>query len=343
MSKITLGLHTPNPKDATSFYRAYGPWSAVKNQIDILPIEIGPMDWSKTCFIDVLFLHRPFSPAHLDMILSAKRQDIPVWVDFDDDLFNVHLSNSNHDLYDRPQTKDTLTKILSLSDLVTVSTQHLKLIYEPHLSSLSKIEVIPNALPSNIIGDIIHREVKTAPKKIVLWRGTPHHEMNLHFYQDCFIELMRNNTDWHFMFYGYRPWYIIEKGNPGQSAHSAAPNILEYFNDLQGMQAAIQVVPLVDHQFNRSKSNIAYLEGSGIGGSVCVVPDMQEWKDLNYCSQYKANDKKSFVESVQRVIDMKFDARWKLAEKARSEVLSKFVLRPSLRIDLLRELLPSFD
>lgn len=335
---ITLGLHTPNPKDATSFYRAFGPWSELKDKINILPIDHVTMDWSRASFIDALFIHRPFSPVHLDMCKNAKKLGIPIWIDFDDDLFNVHYSNNNHDLYDRPQTQDHLAKIISSSDLVTVSTNQLATIYSQFSNN---IKVIPNSLPKNILSDLIYRNIKTAPKKIILWRGTPHHEMNLHHYQGAFQTLMRNNPDWHFLFFGYRPWFIMERGNIGQSSHMASPSLIEYFYDLQNIQAAIQVVPLINHKFNLSKSNIAYLEGSGIGGSVCVVPDSDEWRELKHCSHYKFGNADSFVEATQRVIDMSFSERWKMADKAREYITSNHLSRPRIRKELLDSLLPS--
>jgi hypothetical protein len=59
-----------------------------------------------------------------------------------------------------------------------------------------------------------------------------------------------------------------------------------FFLTMAQINAAIQIVTLSDSPFNRSKSNIAYLESS-MCGSVCLTPDFQEWLQpgcINYTS-----------------------------------------------------------
>jgi hypothetical protein len=339
---ITLGLHTPDPRDATSFYRAYGPWTSLKDRINIRPIEQRDQNWFELAGIDVLFCHRPFSQTHVNMILQAKAQNVPVWIDFDDDLFAVHHSNDNHSLYADPRTQQTLCRVLAEANLVTVSTENLKKRYSQYAK---RVEVVANKLPEHMLGPMVSFEPATLPRKAILWRGTKHHEVNLDYYRECFVELMHKNPDWVFVFYGYRPWYIMEGGFPGQSKHAANGQILGYLKELQDMHCAIQVVPLIDHPFNHAKSSIAYLEGSGIGGSVCVVPDLPEWNTKQGIILYKCGDKEAFTKSVQRTIDMSDRQRRTLAELAKRHIVYNETTKSTenIRLEMLASLLSTVD
>lgn len=333
----TVGVFTPNFKDATSFYRAWGPWSHLKEEINIIPLSNPDPTWVDFSAFDLFFIHRPFSVQHVNMIKTSKDMGIPTWVDFDDDLFNVHHSNNNHYIYDNDGTRRGVIKACKLADVVTVSTDELLNIYGP-LST--RCEKIPNKLPEHMLGSMLKSKITTLPRKAVLWRGTPHHEMNLHYYQGAFHELMRNNPDWVFFYYGHRPWYIMEKSNPGQTMHLAKPQILDYLKDLQNVQAAIQVVPLLDHPFNRAKSSIAYLESAGMAGSVCVAPDMSEWQDKTGIVHYKPNDLDSFVEVTQGIMNMRDSQRYRLGRMAREHVVENETLSSvkSKRLQIIREL-----
>ncbi len=58
------------------------------------------------------------------------------------------------------------------------------------------------------------------------------------------------------------------------------------------LQPAIMIVPLVDNDFNRAKSNIAWLEGCFAGAAV-IAPDFPEFQRpgvLNYSSPEQFGD-----------------------------------------------------
>ena len=70
------------------------------------------------------------------------------------------------------------------------------------------------------------------------------------------------------------------------------------------------MVPLADHPFNRSKSNIAYLEAI-YSGAICVAPDWDEWRHPGVLTY---TGKESFQAQLQRAITMpadELDAEWR--------------------------------
>lgn len=321
--KPQILVHTPNIRDATSFYRAWGPWSHLAKDIDLTYIDARDFDWHDVAAADILFIHRPYTNTHVAMLRAARRIGIPVWIDFDDDLFNVHHSNRNVHLYENKQTRDNIKLMLGEASHVTVSTAHLGAIYRPHTE---KISVINNKLPEHLIGNKLVKEIKTLPRKVVLWRGTDHHDVNLQYYRSAFDKLMKQNPDWTFIFYGFKPWYLMELGKPGQSMHFADGKIIDYLHRLQDIQATIQVVPLIKDIFNSSKSSIAYLEAAGMAASTCILPDMPEWNKGQGVVVYEPNNVDAFSEATQRAIDMTTKQRMQFGNMARKYVQANHTL-----------------
>jgi len=298
---IKLGIFTPNPKDSTSLYRCLGPWSYYKQGVDLVPINADELTWNNLALIDVLFMHRPFEPRHMAAMHASQKLNIPVWIDFDDDLFNVHLSNDNHMLYDNPQTSSNLIKLLKYANIVTASTVALANSLKQQ-SNGRDILVLNNKLPDHLTGNIIGDDFKKAPTKRILWRGTKHHEMNLKHFEAPIVDCIKQRPDWVWTFYGWRPWYLMEQSNPCQTEHMADADQFSFFESLRKINASIQIVPLVDNKFNQSKSNIALLEGSAYGQSLIIAPAMPEWivpGVINY------SDRESLRDSI--LMAMEFD------------------------------------
>ena len=264
---------TPNPDDACAFYRGIGPLVRL-NQCGItqLPDRIS---WSTLHGGDIGFMQRPFHHKHLniaDLILDQ----MPLWVDYDDDLFNVPPDNPSYTTYVAPKAKDVISEIITKASLVTVPTEHLKGIYA-HLND--NIQVIPNAYNDYIFPVDLPPEPRS---KVVLWRGSDAHRLDLLTHADAIARVAKDHPDWKFMFCGAVPWQLGSKLDvtyiPGQE-------IFRYMRFIRDSAcAAVQIVPLADNLFNHSKSNIAWIEASSTG-SVCVVPDWPEWQQpgtLNY-------------------------------------------------------------
>lgn len=335
---IQLGLHTPNPRDSTSIYRAWGPWSALKNEIDITPIGSDDAHWNIMSMIDVLFMHRPFAHYHLRMLDTAIKFNIPIWIDYDDDLFNVHSSNDNHAVYDSPDTQKILENLLNKANLITVSTNALANSLRQRTKN-TNIFVIENKLPDHLTGKLLHKIRNQTPSKRILWRGTKHHEMNLKVFEKLFIDLIKERPDWCWTFYGWRPWYLMDHSNPGQTEHMADSDPFAFFQSLHKINASIQVVPLINNAFNQAKSNIAMLEGSGYGESLIVAPEMPEW--IAKPGVINFNDADSFMQAMRTAMNMNpqqsFDMRSLSHEWVLNEgVLSKFIKQ---RFDLIKELI----
>lgn len=269
----------PTMTDATSLYRGVGPMAHLKKKRpDINLTFVSEVNWAVLRMTDVVFMQRPFNDDHMTIARMAKDQHIPLWIDYDDDLFSVPSDNPTHKMYSQERIKKNVATIIAMADHVTVSTDFLK----RKITSLNKnITVVKNALDS----DMFRRteEQKKSRNKLAMWRGSNTHMRDLMTVAGEICESMDSHPSWTFHFQGYNPWFITEGAK--NAVVGAAVDIVQYFQLMQKIRPSIMMVPLADSDFNRSKSNIAWLEGA-FAGSVTIAPEFDEWK-VPGCFTYK--------------------------------------------------------
>lgn len=265
-------------EDATSFYRGLGPLTHLKKHHDIEFRLDAKWNWATVAADDAVFMQRPYSSNHVEMIEMAKLQRKKVWVDYDDDLFNVPTDNPAYNLYGKKDIQSNVAKCLVLADQVTVSTKQLKnMLANPGRVPEEKITVIPNALATHILPPRTPNKLKS---RFALWRGTDTHQRDLMSHCRELIDLVNNKSDkwtWHFL--GYNPWFVTGSVKEDKTCFfSQQLDLMEYHKFLQTTNPALMFVPLHANVFNLSKSNIAWLEAV-YAGAMCVGPDWEEWKD----------------------------------------------------------------
>lgn len=288
----------PNRMDSTSFYRGMGPLGELKRRMPDLNISLaGEVEWSLLELVDVLFLQRPTSDQHLLMAKIAKDEGVPVWVDFDDDLFNVPTDNPSFNSYNSPGRKQASAEATALADVVTVSTNHLK----QALKGLNEdIRVIPNAMPDKYLR---HRKVENR-NDLVLWRGSNTHQRDLASLSKQIIEAYQKQPKWAWHFQGWNPWFITESMRNENCFVGEPMPIAEFFKFLGSVSPKVSIVPLHDSSFNRSKSNIAWIEAS-FAGAACLVPDWEEWKKPGAIT-YRS--KEMFQVYLEKIMTPDFDS-----------------------------------
>lgn len=265
----------PNAADSTSLYRAAGPMANLRKQIAGLQVGFPEaFDWVVMKGADVLFLQRPHLPQHLEIAQMAKDCNLPLWVDIDDDLFNVPMENQCYAAFRDEPTREIMRQCLRLADVVTVASQALK----DELSSLNqRIEVIPNAFDESWLHnyDPIN---KPKDKNLIFWRGSDSHVKDLMSEAEAIGRVAIAHPELKWRFCGYLPWFygesVLMKGKV-EHVKSLAP--LKYFNFLKTSNAAISIVPLVDNKLNRCKSNIAWQEAT-LQGAAVLAPNLPEWQ-----------------------------------------------------------------
>jgi hypothetical protein len=223
---------------------------------------------------------------------AAKRMGRKVWVDYDDNLFSVPMSNYTWGTYQTPDQKQRIEFFLRHADAVTVSTPDLKECLGPFRSD---IDVIPNAWPLTIPRYADDYE----PNKVIAWRGGPSHFADMEGYIDDILTIADAHPDYELITLGHPHWGL-EGRMAGKKWRHFKPitDTFRYFEQFIALKPSVVIVPLQDHAFNRTKSNIAWQEAT-VAGASAVVPDWPEW-DVP-AGKYRKG--RSFAESFEYALE----------------------------------------
>lgn len=302
-----------HPSDATTFYRCIGPLNALRQkrhglQLTHLEKEI---NWASLCTGDAAIFQRPTTKNQLQVAQMCAQHGMPIWVEYDDDFFGLPEENPTHDAYMNPEAHGVIRKICALADVVTASTAELAKVFAP----LNKnVRVIPNGLMTNMVGFIPDHSGQPR-SDMVMWRGSKTHGIDLDAFTPEIIDASKANPAVSWAFQGWSTAKLTSGIGP-KAVRGAMLDNLEYFYVISVVRPKVLMVPLADHRFNRSKSNIAGIEAT-YAGAVPVVPDWPEWQVPGWL-HYAPGDPASFRAVLQRAIDMPAEEqqiRWIMARK----------------------------
>lgn len=274
---MEIVILTGHPASACAFYRSVGVLQHLRKLDPSINVRMAEAsNWSAIGGADLVFMERPQDERFLKAIQDCKAMGIPVWSDFDDDLFNLEPDNPGYSFYSQSKTRVAIKYCIANSDIVTVSTQEIATAFG---SLNKKIEVIPNAL-----NDYFFKlEVMKNEEPKFSWRGSATHRGDLLEYSDVMWGLAEKHpsVEWHF--YGKDLWFITEqtqvtKGIKNSFAYGEM-GLMEYFYDFRAKKPLVHLIPLKDTHFNRCKSNIAWMEGTW-AGAACVSPTMPEFSKV---------------------------------------------------------------
>ncbi len=266
----------PLPWDATSYYRGYGVIPDLREKMggDLYAehYQGKRYTWAELHSFDILFLQRPGNPENLKLIKYCKDLGIKVWIDHDDNLFELPPYNRVSDEY-TPEVKRTMWEMLRLADVVTVSTQGLRDFFA---TNGVVAEVVPNALNEKLT-PMATKYNKPGAITNYVWRGSDTHEADTYFFGEEIYTAI-NSTEkrlWHFV--GYNPWKITINVEQRLVNYIKPEDIFIYFGKLRALKGQVMHVPLVKDRLNDCKSNIAWIEATA-AGMVTIAPDWPEWR-----------------------------------------------------------------
>lgn len=272
---MNILLLAQNKFDTTSFYRANGVFGNIskhlKGTINITSMDHKNMalSWADLMLFDVVVMQRPYDDSFKRLAIYVKDLNIPLWIDYDDNLLAVPPDNKQYVLYSDPAIKSNVTGFLSMADAVTVSTNKLKSEFKKYNS---KITVVPNAFNQDLFK---YRNIKKR-NNVILWRGGETHQLDLMTHTAELVNCITKLSTWKWHFCGWYPWMLANQ-NTKNVFHSPGVDVVPYHKNIHNVAPKAMIVPLANHLFNHCKSNIAALEGI-FAGAVCIVPDWEEWQ-----------------------------------------------------------------
>lgn len=318
----------------------------------------GEVNWATLKCADVLFMQRPALDHHVQMINMAQDNGKPVWIDYDDDLFAVPYCNKAHTTYHNKTILNNMTTMIAKADLISVSTDVLQAKLQSILKRIaaapqnerglrldpSKVLVVPNAYDTELMSGMTEREMQPHQNKIVAWRGSATHDKDLWQLTPALGSVMQNHLDWTYNFIGEPFWLSIETLQQTVKGIADSTIVLtptldpaQFLKMLRLVAPSIMIVPLEDSAFNRSKSNIAWLEATH-AGAVTLAPDFEEWRRPGV-TLYRSPEE--FAEKLEGLIRGDLDLKF-LWRQSRDYILEYLTVQKvnKLRSQILRILCP---
>lgn len=318
---------TYSANDSCAFYRSTGVLKDLQKKLGptanftVMNLPI-PAIWTLTKF-DLVMLQRPFTVEALNLIIYLKAIHIPVWVDWDDDLFHLNPENPVYLEYANTETQQVMVEIIKQADIVTVPLEYLRQILLPINEN---IVIVPNALNDTLFSRRPYKQTNQ-----IVWRGPENHVYDLLEYEKPIKQGIKKLKSWVFVFMGYAPWMF--RGYKIQTLGMV--DMMLYYMQLQNLAPAVLHVPLADNTFNRCRSNVAYLEAT-LAGAVTICPG---WWDA--VGSIKYDNQAEYFEALKLAtgndIDREFMAKMayeyvqdclvlsKVNEK-RAEIIKQYVL-----------------
>jgi hypothetical protein len=364
--------------DPTSFYRGARPWQLLERKLNqgypyetykakpgstlVQVIPPGPhndyiveyvsrttqrplpAEWDQAGFYDLVFMQRPNHPNLLQACMNFKRMGSKIWIDEDDLQTDVPWDMPSAYLFNTKEMQDTIRGCLQLADVVTVASDYLG----EKLKDFTKSEIV--TVPNAFDLETFPKPEPKPKKKLIIWRGAaPSHLANLMSVRKELFDVMCANPEWKLLFFGMMPWWYnafkdefpIKLQNVGYAAHT--PTLFDYYETLKQMNPAIWICPLVDNDFNRCRSNNAWMDASWIGAQVLAPIFNQEieqaWSLPGLIRNYDAENPKGFGPMLQAL--MKENKGEEYASKS-WDYITKNLLLPKInekRLEIVKRLI----
>lgn len=256
------------PRSACSYYRGIGPLQKLKHINPEISVEyIEKVSWSELNNCDILFLMRSVESNYIEALELAQSFGVPVWIDYDDCLHEIPADNPSYEYYTQKHIIENIDRSIKYADIITFSTVALKEYYN---------KVRPDSIViENAFNDYNYQLTEDYnDTKIISWRGSNTHRKDLLSKKDEMINVGNRFPDWYWSFIGCTPWYITDYIKNSEVMENI--EIIRYNRLMLNLKPALHIIPLVDSVFNRSKSNIAWMEGVA-SGAACLCPSLPEF------------------------------------------------------------------
>ena len=317
---IRIAYHAPQSDDATSWYRCLGPLSDLASQGHVTYRSLADIGWHTLIDIDVVFLQRPYRDIDVDIMKACKALNVKVWVDFDDNHLHVDNLNPRADIYGAKHA-GLWSYFTEQSDILTLSTQPLK-------DSIGRMDahVVRNTMPLRWWQAWSPRP--DVCSDIVYWRGGKSHFQDWLVYREPLTRVNMQDYELHMM---GEISGRVRKSFPAM--HMESPkSLLSYYTHVRSLAPRVTIVPLKDTVFNRSKSDIAWLEAVLLCGGIAVTPMLPEWLDRPGTVPYEGPG--DFADAVERAMQLEY----KQANIDAMKWLNQH-RHPQQRLDQLKEIL----
>lgn len=272
-------IHMPLPVSASSYYRALLPYRHCHKNLEDEGIKLHMADQIRLgSHYDAVVVRREVDKAIILHLNQRRIKDgcVIAW-DVDDDFWSV--PDWSPVKYSREQIEEV--------DLIGVVCDEIWASTEPLAKKCgSKAKVLPNLAD---IDDWFGGTAQKTDDIRILWAGSSTHRRDIELCSEAIINVAKKKPEVKFHFYGYCPEPILAALWPNHIVYHEWTELRDYWKTMRDIKPTIALAPLVDCEFNRSKSNIRWLEntlaGAAVVASRCpayIDSDPTIWNDTEW-------------------------------------------------------------
>jgi hypothetical protein len=257
----------------------------------------------------------------------------------DDVVFHEEIPdyNSMKHNFESDEIRQNCVDMMTMADEVTVTCKYMRDLF---IEKLGKKEVtaVPNFPPQWWIGPhynynkITQNFEKNRKRPRILYSGSGAHFdiKNATGQQDDFTHVLKfivdNRHKYQFIFIGAYPPLLHQFIRNKEIEFHPWQTLMNYPKFIALLNPQLLLAPLKDTPFNRSKSDIKYIEGAALG-IPCMCQDMVTYEDAP--DFLKFTDSDDLAQKVEVVLNWKNRSKYfKLVPELRKLGESRFLERP---------------
>lgn len=308
-------LYISETLNACAWYRCLTPGRALAERGHHVRVEQQfypeDADWA-----DVVIFQRSHDAGLGQALQYCRSAGKTTIYELDDDLWNVHRDSAAYSFYSRPEILKATEDGLRHADRVTTTTPALA----ERLRTINrKVTVLPNMLPNEFWR--FDEPIEQLPDRVVLgWAGTNTHLPDLKLLNGVIEQLLDKYPSVEFVWAGMNQTPFAWR----ERMRALQPVSLEEYPSLLG-EFHIGLAPLVDSVFNRSKSDLKFVEYARRGLPVVAsrVP-AYEGTIRHGETGFLAKNAKDWLQYLGRLIE-DVDMRRSMGEKAMAYAQTRMI------------------
>jgi O-antigen biosynthesis protein len=233
----------------------------------------------------------------------------------DDVVFKEEIPDYNKFkfAFDTEEIRQNCIDIINLCDEVTVTCPYIRDLYREKTGQ-QNISVIPNFVPNFWMGNLFDgKEVskqfdlnKKKPRILYTGSGAHYDVDNKTGGNDDFShvrEFVRDTVDkYQWIFVGAYPPQLKDLVQQKKIEFHPWQNLLNYPSFIKSLNPQLMVAPLQNNSFNRSKSDIKYIEACTLG-IPCLCQDMETYNTAPAALKFKTVEE--FADKIDTILDWK--------------------------------------
>lgn len=320
-----LAMPGSNLKRAVSYYADYGGcgfWRMVYPEMMLNGKQKAVVNGMTAMVLDPRFyngvsavkLQRQATPIQKAFVKFLKEGGnhlgFKILYEVDDVVFpeDIPMYNRCRDAFTDPEIASSIMDMMQMADEIVVVSKFMKEYYRRKTGN-QKISCIPNYPPKMWFDRFYdekkiqqrYHKYKKQPRIAYFGSGTHIDVINRTGQKDDFVDvvqyIMRTRKQFKWVFYGAYPIHCKPFIDVGEMEYYDWVDIFEFPNLMGTADVNAVYAPLVNNNFNASKSNIKFLESAAVG-----LPGVFQNLDPFVDSYYKFNNGEEFISQLETLL-----------------------------------------